>query len=98
LDGSLKLPPAEKMLAEFEAETKRRKELGVSLRQGHMMGPLQGEYYEDLANTAGIEKLPPVLAKMHNDSSQRFLEDLRHYREDIYKVVDHENFIQIKKH
>jgi dimethylaniline monooxygenase (N-oxide forming) len=95
LDGSLKLPSEQEMKADLDAEIQRRKNLGLGIRQGHMMGPMQGNYYEDLANTAGIEKLPPVLTKLHNESSQRFLDDLCHYREDVYRIVDHENFVQI---
>ncbi|XP_065353054.1 senecionine N-oxygenase [Cloeon dipterum] len=96
LDGSLKLPSAKEMLADAEAEKQRRKEQGLGPRQSHMMGPMQGNYYDELARVAGIEPLPPVLTKLHNDSSQRFLDDLCHYREDIYRIVDSENFIQIK--
>ncbi|XP_059478789.1 senecionine N-oxygenase [Neocloeon triangulifer] len=95
LDGSLTLPSSEDMLAEMEAEAKDRREKGLGPRQGHMMGPMQGDYYEDLAKTAGIEPLPPVLTKLHNESSQRFLDDLCNYREDVYRIVDSEKFVQI---
>ena len=71
----------------------RFKDRGFTKRQFHMMGPLQGDYYDELADLAAIERLPPVLTKLHNESSGRFLDDLVHYRDDRYKIIDTENFI-----
>lgn len=68
---------------------------GFKKRQFHMMGPLQGDYYDDLSDTGSLERLPPVLTKLHNESSNRFLEDLNNYREDRYKILDEENFVQL---
>lgn len=57
---------------------------------------LQNDYYDDLANTAGIENLKPVITKLHNDSSERFLDDLINFRKDVYRIIDDETFIKIK--
>ncbi|XP_014213753.1 senecionine N-oxygenase-like [Copidosoma floridanum] len=87
------LPERSVMLADHEKEKKDRFEVrGWSKRQFHMMGPLQGEYYDDLARTAGVEGLPPVLIKIHNVSSKRFLDDLVHYRGDRFEIIDSDNF------
>lgn len=83
------------MSMEEEEEKKKRKDKGYDKRHFHMMGPDQGQYYEDLANTAGITPLPPVLTKLHNESSKRFLDDLVHYRQDRYKIIDDYNFVQL---
>lgn len=83
------------MLAEEALELKKKLDAGLSKRNFHMMGPAQGDYYKDLAETAGVVPLPPVLTKLHNESSMRFLDDLVHYRSDRYKIVDSENFIQL---
>lgn len=56
----------------------------------------QNTYYDDLAATAEIENLKPVMTKLHNDSSMRFLDDLINFRKDIYRVIDDETFIKIK--
>lgn len=32
------------------------------------------------------------MTKMHNDSSERFLDELDKFRDDVYKIVDEENF------
>ncbi|OXU22776.1 hypothetical protein TSAR_011662 [Trichomalopsis sarcophagae] len=90
------LPSREAMLADEKREMDDRfNKRGFTKRQFHMMGPLQGDYYDDLADTAAIERLPPVLTKLHNESSNRFLDDLVHYREDRYRIIDSENYIQL---
>jgi endothelial cell adhesion protein len=95
LDGKFTLPSREEMLSDAERERNWRNKQGLTPRQSHMMGPMQGDYYEELARTAGIKPLPPVLAKLHNESSQRFLEDLCHYRQDVYRIIDDYNFQQV---
>lgn len=83
------------MLQEESEELERRIKNGLSKRHFHMMGMEQGQYYDDLANTAGITQLPPVLVKLHNESSKRFLDDLVHYREDRYRIIDDYNYVQL---
>lgn len=56
----------------------------------------QNSYYDDLAQTADIDGLKPVITLMHNDSSQRFLDDLVHFRKDIYRIIDDQTFVKIK--
>lgn len=83
------------MLRSEAEEAARRAERGLKKRHFHMMGPEQGHYYDDLANIAGTASLPPVLTKLHNESSHRFLDDQQHYREDRYKIIDDYNFVQL---
>ncbi|XP_058798176.1 senecionine N-oxygenase-like [Phymastichus coffea] len=90
------LPSRDEMLADEAREQERRfGEQQLSKRQFHMMGALQGAYYDDLADSAGLRRLPAVLTKLHNESSKRFLDDLVHYREDRYEIVDDENYVQL---
>ncbi|XP_012277616.1 flavin-containing monooxygenase FMO GS-OX-like 1 [Orussus abietinus] len=93
--GEKQFPSKDIMLAEEASEKSRKEQQGLSKRHFHMMGPAQGDYYDNLADTAGITPLPPVLTKLHNDSSTRFLDDLSHYREDRYRIVDDNNFIKL---
>ena len=85
------------MLRSEAEEAARRAERGLQKRHFHMMGPEQEHYYSDLANVAGITPLPPVLSKLHNESSMRFLKDLVHFREDRYKIIDDYNFVQLSR-
>lgn len=84
------------MLAEENREREEKLSLGFRTKQFHQMGPKQGEYYQDLAETAEIKPLPSVLTKLHNDSSKRFLDDLVNYRRDRYKILDDDNFVQLE--
>lgn len=56
---------------------------------------LQLEYYNDLSTTAAIENIKPVMTYLHNESSRRFLDDLLHFREDVFRIVDNESFVKI---
>lgn len=93
--GERQFPAREDMLRAEAEEAAKRAERGLERRHFHMMGPEQGHYYDDLANVAGVTPLPPVLTKLHNDSSKRFLDDLVHYRQDRYKLLDDYNFVQL---
>lgn len=55
----------------------------------------QMSYFTELAKTAGIENIKPVMAKLHIESSNCFNENLLHFREDIFKLVDSETFVKI---
>lgn len=68
---------------------------GLRKHQAHLMGEDQHKYYDDLSATAGIEKLKPVITKLHNFSSLRFLDDLTNFRNDIFRIVDDETFVKI---
>ncbi|XP_011497965.1 PREDICTED: flavin-containing monooxygenase FMO GS-OX4-like [Ceratosolen solmsi marchali] len=96
LNKEKELPTRDSMLLDESQEKNSRFNIrGFTKRQFHMMGPLQAEYYDDLADTANIERLLPVLSKLHNESSDRFLDDLVHYRDDRYKIIDNENYQQL---
>lgn len=53
---------------------------------------LQEKYYASLASEAGTKTLPSVLTKIREESSIRFLHNLKHYRQDIYKIIDDDTY------
>ncbi|XP_014476792.1 PREDICTED: senecionine N-oxygenase-like [Dinoponera quadriceps] len=93
--GERQFPAKADMLRDEAEELAGRAEKGLQKKHFHMMGPEQDRYYDDLANVAGIKPLPPVLTKLHNESSQRFLNDLVHYREDRYYIIDDYNYTML---
>ena len=93
--GGKKLPTQKEMLDDTEQEMEKRWKRGYKKRQAHMMGPDQCNYYDQLSQAADIEPLKPVLTKLHNESSQKFLDDLVNFRKDIFRIVDDENFVKI---
>lgn len=53
----------------------------------------QFDYYNDLANIAGIENIKPVFCKMMNDS-KKYISELEAFRNYCYTIVDDENYIK----
>ncbi|XP_049832100.1 uncharacterized protein LOC126272888 [Schistocerca gregaria] len=96
LDGGWQLPSREQMLRDTEEEAAERTAAGLSGRQFHMMGERQGRFYRELAAVGRVAPLPPVLAKLHDESSRRFLEDLPGYRRDVYRLLDDHNYVQLR--
>ncbi|XP_049291673.1 senecionine N-oxygenase-like [Anopheles funestus] len=88
-NGRLPIPSKEEMLLDHEREMNERWSKGLKKRQAHMMGAeFQGQYYQSLADRAQIEPIPKVMTDMHIDSGRRKKEDLQHYRNDVYRIVD----------
>jgi len=90
------LPSKEEMMKDFHDEINERTAKGLKKHQFHMMGPEQNKYYADLAETADIEPLKPVITKLHNWSSMRFLDDLTNFRKDVFRILDDETFIKVQ--
>ena len=95
LYGKKDLPSKADMLRQEKEELVKREQEGLQKKHFHMMGPKQGDYFDDLADTAGITPLPPVFTKLHDKSSEGFLNDLVHYREKRYRIIDDYNYIQL---
>ncbi|KAG5680259.1 hypothetical protein PVAND_009778 [Polypedilum vanderplanki] len=91
-----KIPSKTEMIEDSEKEMNKRWSKGFKKHQAHLMGCDQGKYYEDLSKTAEIEPLKPVIAKLHNFSSLRFLDDLTNFRQDIFRIIDDETFIKVQ--
>lgn len=59
-------------------------------RKYHHLAEAQGNYFEDLAITANIPKVPPVLNKLYlRVRANRNLED-------CFRIIDDENWEQIR--
>uniref|UniRef100_A0A1B0D7G2 Flavin-containing monooxygenase n=1 Tax=Phlebotomus papatasi TaxID=29031 RepID=A0A1B0D7G2_PHLPP len=96
-NGGVSMPSRKEMIEDTQREMEERfQKRGYKKRHAHMMGPDQGKYYADLAECAGLVPLKPVITKLHNESSQKFLDDLTNFRNDVYEIVDDETFIQVK--
>lgn len=94
--GRKKLPSKTEMMADHDQEMTERWSRGFRKHQAHLMGEDQQVYYDDLSTAAGIERLKPVISKLHNFSSLRFLDDLVNFRKEVFRIVDDEIFVQVK--
>ncbi|KAH8403467.1 hypothetical protein KR222_001158, partial [Zaprionus bogoriensis] len=95
LFGSNQLPPVQDMLADTLQYFNKLWEKGYKKRQAHMLGDMQMDYYSDLAMTAKIENIKPVMAKLHIESSNCFNNNLLSFRDDLFKIIDNETFVKI---
>ncbi|XP_028157834.1 senecionine N-oxygenase isoform X1 [Ostrinia furnacalis] len=92
MNGTFSLPTPAQMTEHWEQEKQDRASRGYTKRQAHMMGPDQEKYYASLALEAGTKTLPSVLTKIREESSIRFLHNLKNYRQDIYKIIDDDTY------
>ncbi|XP_058446206.1 senecionine N-oxygenase-like [Malaya genurostris] len=91
--GNLLLPAEDEMLRDMEVDVEERRNRGMPKKFMHKLeGNLQPRYYEDLAQTAQIEPLKPIVMKLYDECMRRRAEDLLHYRDDRFEVIDDENF------
>ncbi|EDW09798.1 senecionine N-oxygenase [Drosophila mojavensis] len=93
--GKNQLPSAKEMTEETVNKVKSLLAQGYKKRQAHMLGNNQMQYFTELANAAQIENIKPVMAKLHCESSNLFNENLLHFREDIFKIIDSETFVKV---
>lgn len=52
----------------------------------------QERYYASLADEAGTKNLPSVLTKIREESTIRFMHNLKYYRQDKYKIIDDDTY------
>lgn len=52
----------------------------------------QGTYYLDLAQTADINPMKPVMTKMHVESNRLQLADSINFRKYCFKIIDDETY------
>lgn len=95
LKGALKLPSKEDMYKDTNEEMEARWARGYTKRQAHLMGPAQEQYYSHLAIAADLKPIPPVMIKLHKESMRRLMEDFVNYRNDVYRIVDENNFVRL---
>lgn len=65
LSGHFVLPSKEIMLEELQREIDEKRKKGIPDKQFHFVGLDQEKYFNDLADTAGIARVPPVVCKIY---------------------------------
>lgn len=90
------MPSKKVMLDDMEKDMSARWAKGYNKRQAHLMGEDQNNYYSDLAKTAEIESIKPVITKIHKISYHRYLDDLVNFRKNKFKILDNESFVELK--
>lgn len=88
------LPLREEMLEDTERDMTERW-TRLKRHKAHFLGmDKHAEYYEDLAKTAGIEGIKPVVAKIFNKSFGNFFDNFNTFRSFNFKIIDDETFAE----
>lgn len=92
--GRKTLPTKKEMMAECESDLNNRFiKLRLPKRKAHVMGPdVQEEYYADLATTAGIDPIKPVIPRMHVYTGLSREKNYLSFRRQKFYVIDDETF------
>lgn len=97
LNGFEVLPSRELRINDSTHELMKRLALGWPKKKGHSTAlHFQRDYFNDLVATAHIQMIPEVFFKIYEDSSVRRSADPVTYRDDVYTIVDDENFTRIR--
>lgn len=92
-NGNATLPSREELFADSQNELKKRLALGWPKKKGHSIaGELQRQYFSDLSQTANIENVREIFLRIFEDSHIRRSEHPKNYRNDVYRIIDDENF------
>ncbi|XP_033755721.1 LOW QUALITY PROTEIN: dimethylaniline monooxygenase [N-oxide-forming] 1-like [Pecten maximus] len=87
LDGTVELPVREEMDADTDKDFRSRLERGKPDRHAHHMGTLQWQYYNEFADLAGFERIPPVLALLYDTVLKTRAEDTINFKTINYKIT-----------
>ncbi|KAL5288528.1 hypothetical protein ACFFRR_009010 [Megaselia abdita] len=93
--GLKQLPSKEEMLEDTRKDMESRRSRGLREKEAHLLGPVQGEYYEDLARTAEIKNIPAVVLKIYDDNRKNMLEDFLNFRKNLFKIYNDEEYEKI---
>ncbi|XP_055596845.1 uncharacterized protein LOC129746927 [Uranotaenia lowii] len=92
--GRKSLPSRQEMLADTEKDIAERRSRGIPKKCMHkMMDDFQARYYEDLATTADLKPIKPVVIKLFDQCVDRLREDCLGYKDDFYEVLNDEEFV-----
>lgn len=93
MTGRKELPSKDEMLEDTARDMGGRWQRGLTKTKAHSMGTsYQDQYYADLASTAGVDPVKPVVLKMFDENKRIQAMDFANYRNYIYRALDDETF------
>lgn len=94
IKGKFTLPSQDEMMREW---LKRMDEIHAKKQRVsfiHILAEKEDQYYADLSEESGIERVPPVMFKIRSLDTEAKLENLYTYRNYNYTVIDDNTFIR----
>lgn len=92
ISGAKKFPPKTEMMTDMRAQVQVHWNKGYRKHETHILAKEQQEYFDQLAQTANIEPLPPVLAAIHFNSVAALHDDPDGFRKYKYTIIDDKTF------
>lgn len=93
LSGRKSLPPKHEMLADLDDFIKSRRASENEIHKAHYLGLNKHEsYYRDLAESAQIEPMKPVFAKILNHTFEHLINDYLSFRNYNSKILNDDEF------
>lgn len=80
------------MLADLDKAIWKNREQGIPVRKYQQLGIRMRSYLEDLADTAQLEHLPPVVYNIYEETKHLRETDISGYRNVLFHRLDDNNF------
>ena len=93
--GEKSLPTKDEMVRDTEDWYRKRLRDGLPphLAAHYLGGTVQFDFYDELADLGGSERLPPVKKQLYLECSKRMTSDLMHYKESEFEVLNNTEWI-----
>ena len=93
--GEKHLPSTAEMIQASDLDYQKRLEMGFPPHHAHRLGPLQWDFYRELAEMGGSEPLGPVLQMLYEESGKGRATDLTNYKNVEFKIISRDKWARI---
>ena len=83
------------MVAASDLDYHERLEKGLPPHHAHCLGPLQWDFYRELAEMSGSEPLDPVLQMLYEETRMGRTTDLTNYKNVEFKIISRDKWARI---
>ncbi|XP_043221853.1 flavin-containing monooxygenase FMO GS-OX-like 2 [Amphibalanus amphitrite] len=95
LTGRLQLPSRAEMTEDTVRDLQRRLEMGMPRRYAHFLGPLQWEYFDELAAMSGTAPMPPAVRELYDEVHVQRCHNLSGYKDKAFRITGPDSFVEV---
>lgn len=88
LSGKASLPSRKVMEENIIKDLEEKIAIGWPERHAHKLGEKQFQYYDDLADFVGCERIPPVVKSLYEHRHEMGRKKLAEYKNEEFRIVD----------
>ena len=92
--GDKTLPASFEMIEESDREYRDRLASGLTVRQAHLLGPMQWAYAAELAKLAEVSPIPREQEEIYKEVRRQKTYNLMHYKKENYTIIDAEKWVK----